>query len=87
MKMMPLKDTHQGIIDDLRDIAHFNSAELGERPETMPEWDAADLIEELMSALQKIADGAPNPEEIARKALDPFARMIHNYEAGSTGSG
>jgi len=87
MNMMPLKDTHQGIIDDLRDQALTDALELGENPQSMPAWDAADLIEELMSALQKIADGAPDSQDIARRALDPFARMITNYATGKTGSG
>lgn len=71
-----MKGTHQSIIEDLRDQARFNAVELRQSAETMPEWDAADLIEELMAALQQIADGSPDAQKIARKALDPIERII-----------
>ena len=87
MTLFKLKDTHQGIIESLRDQAEMNALEIGEDKEAMPEWDAADLIDELMAALREIADGAKDPADIARKALDPFARMIQNYESGNTTSG
>jgi len=80
MTLFQMKNTHQGVIEDLRDQAEMNALELGEDKEAMPEWDAADLIEELMTALQSIADGATDAVGIARKALDPMQRIIANYD-------
>lgn len=87
MTIFRLKGTPQGIIDDLRDEAEVTALEIGEEKEAMPEWDAADLIEELLDALLQIADGAPNPEAIARRAIDPMRRILENYTSGKTTSG
>ncbi len=78
MTLSRIKGTPQGIIDDLREEAEMTALEIGEPKEAMPEWDAADLIEELVEALQQIADGAPNPETIARRAIDPVRRIMES---------
>lgn len=86
MTLFKMKDTPRGIIETLRDQAEMTALEIGEAKEAMSDWDAADLIEELMEALQQIADGAPNHQVIAKRAIDPMRRVLENYADGKTGS-
>lgn len=78
-----MKLTIAEIISELRDAARADASEIDPRVMTevdFLEWEAADLIEELMAALSKIRDGAENPRQIARDVLDEKARLIRGLQ-------
>ena len=78
-----MKLTIAEIISELRDAAREDASEIDPRVMTevdFLEWEAADLIEELMAALGRIRDGADNPGQIARDVLDEKARRIRSLQ-------
>lgn len=58
------------IVEDLRLTAEMDAIELGEPKTDILEYDAADYIDHLRGALQRIADGDPKPAKVATEALD-----------------
>lgn len=78
-----MKLTIAEILSELRDAARADASEIDPRVMTevdFLEWEAADLIEELMAALGRIMDGADNPGQIARDVLDEKARRIRGLQ-------
>ncbi|KPH79332.1 hypothetical protein [Bosea vaviloviae] len=78
-----MKLTIAEILSELRDAAREDASEIDPRVMTevdFLEWEAADLIEELMAALGRIRDGADNPSQIARDVLDEKARRIRSLQ-------
>lgn len=64
------------LIAELREAAEEIAPELnGIRPEETLEGESAQTLEEMLDALRRIAGGAPNPQEIARTALDAKAPL------------
>ncbi|MCJ2081028.1 hypothetical protein [Methylobacterium sp. J-090] len=69
------------LIEELREAAEEIVPELnGIRAEETLEGEAAQMIEEMVDALKRIAGGAPRPQDLARVALEantplkPFGR-------------
>ena len=83
-----MRDTPEGIIEELRRAAEGNAADLempGVTAEGMMEWEAADLLEEWLRALEAIGGGCDDPAKVARDLLDPIVR--HGWgQSGITGS-
>lgn len=71
-----MRDTPRGIVEELREIAAEEAGELGQDVAAMTSGQAADYIEHLEGALQRIRDGAPDPVGIARQALDPLGWIL-----------
>jgi hypothetical protein len=73
-----MRDTPAGIVEELREIARFEGFELETDATEMTAWDAADYIERLTKALERIKAGEANPVGIAREALD-----VHDWVLGT----
>lgn len=71
-----MRDTPEGIVEELRDTARANAAELGVPKEGLTEWEAADHIDHLRGELRRIAEGEGSAREIAAEALDPKLWML-----------
>lgn len=65
-----MRDTPEGIIEELREIARIKARELGVAAETLTEWEAADLVQHLSEHLRRISTGEMPAREIAAEALD-----------------
>jgi hypothetical protein len=66
-----MRDTPEGIIEELRFIAMTDAVGLeGIAKEDLAAWEAADYIERLSKALERIRGGEAEPAKIAREALD-----------------
>jgi hypothetical protein len=66
-----MRDTPEGIIEELRFIAMTDAVGLeGIEKEDLTAWEAADYIERLSKALERIRSGEADPARIAREALD-----------------
>lgn len=75
-----MRDTPRGIVEELREGAAADAAEMRLAKEQMPGWEAADYIDHLTEALSRIAEGEPSPEGIAKDALDPVKWMLSGEE-------
>lgn len=87
---MGIPDTPEGLIENLQGQALESAAEIGCPAEDTLEWEAAEAIARYAEALEAIARGAPEPTEIAKRALNPaLYEALRRYAAtsGSTGSG
>ncbi len=71
-----MRDTPQGIVEELRYAAEADARDIGVAVEDLLASSAADYIEHLSAALQRVADGESEPEAIARDALDPVKWML-----------
>lgn len=70
------RDTPEEIVEELRSAAE-SDAEICEcEPHEIFLAEGALLIEEMTAALREIEAGAPNPVEIATKALNPTAPVL-----------
>jgi hypothetical protein len=67
-----MRDTPEGIVEELRDSAAVQALELDVPKESFTEWEAAEHIVHLRTQLQRIADGEEPAHEIAAEALDPM---------------
>jgi hypothetical protein len=71
------------IISLLREAAENSvdqlPAELADPADTV-EWEAADLIEELVAILRKVAAGEPGTAELAELALDDKRRVVEGMK-------
>ena len=67
---MGMRDTPEGIVEELRDTARVQAFELDVPKESLTEWEAADHIEHLRAHLGRIAAGEGPAQEIAAEALD-----------------
>lgn len=65
-----MRDEPSDIVEQLRHWAEFESIEYGEPKEACAGWDAADYVEWLTAALERIEAGESDPRAIARGALD-----------------
>jgi hypothetical protein len=65
-----MRDAPDQIIEELREMARFEALEFGEPKEESMTWSAADYIEHLTKALERIHAGETDPQTIAREALD-----------------
>lgn len=65
-----MRDTPEGIIEELREAARFEAHDLEVGKEELTAWEAADYIERLTKALERIRNGEADPVTIAREALD-----------------
>jgi hypothetical protein len=65
-----MRDTPEGIVEELRDGARVEALELGVPAEELTASQAADHIEHLRGHLQRIAAGEDEPARIAAEALD-----------------
>lgn len=65
-----MRDTPEGIVEELRDAAELQALELGVAKESLTGWEAADHIDHLRAQLGRIADGEEPAKEIAAEALD-----------------
>ncbi|NEU13328.1 hypothetical protein G3T14_14480 [Methylobacterium sp. BTF04] len=64
------------LIEELREAAEEIAPELnGIRAEETLEGESAQMIEEMVDALKRIASGAPRPQDLARAALDAKAPL------------
>lgn len=70
-----MRDTPKGIVEELRFSAQLDAEELGDVVENMPQTEAADYIEHLSAALERIAQGEADPVHIAVDALDTVKWM------------
>ncbi|MDB5448313.1 MAG: hypothetical protein JWQ97_3630 [Phenylobacterium sp.] len=66
-----MRDTPEGIVEELRDSALVQALELDVPKESLTEWEAAEHIVHLRGQLQRIAEGETPAREIAAEALDP----------------
>jgi hypothetical protein len=73
MKLPKYKPEH--MIEELRDSAREDFDDLlpdiDHDLEEMFTWEAADMLERMHGALKQIADGTPDPQAIAKAALNP----------------
>lgn len=67
-----MRDTPEGIVEELRLTARLEALELGIEPAEMTAAEAADHIEYLRAFLQRIADGETPAVGLAAEALDPM---------------
>jgi hypothetical protein len=65
-----MRDTPEGIIEELRESAHLDAFDLELEKEELNAWEAADYIEYLTAALVRIRAGEADPVMIATEALD-----------------
>lgn len=65
-----MRDTPEGIVEELRDAARVHSLELDIPKESLTEWAAADHIDHLRGHLRRILDGEEPAAQIAAEALD-----------------
>jgi hypothetical protein len=73
-----MRDTPQGIVEELRLQAAEDSEHLGEPVSKFVATEAADLIERYADALVRVEAGEEDPQMIARLALD-----VWSWQAGS----
>lgn len=66
-----MRDTPAGIVEELRFWAKRDALEFDVDPVDTTTGGAADYIERLTAALERIRSGASDPEAVAREALDP----------------
>lgn len=71
-----MRDTPRGIVEELRRAARCEALDLGVKVEDITASEAADYIEHLQRALGRIEAGEPDPESIARRALDPTLWVV-----------
>lgn len=65
-----MRDTPEGIVEELRETAEMQAVELGVPKENLTEWEAADHIDHLRTQLGRIAAGEEPAKVIAAEALD-----------------
>lgn len=65
-----MRDTPEGIVEELRLAARLEAVELGVEPSEMTASEAADHIEYLRAFLQRIAAGEAPAPAVAAEALD-----------------
>lgn len=75
-RLAVMRDTPEGIVEELRDTARVQAVELGVSKEGLTEWEAAEHIDHLRTQLQRIADGEAPAQQIAAEALDPRLWML-----------
>lgn len=66
-----MRDTPEGIVEELRSAAREDAGELGVPTESLVQWEAAEHIDHLRRHLQRIADGEADAAQVAAEALDP----------------
>jgi len=74
-----MKLSISAIIEELREAAQEDADLIDPAVMSMTdslEWEAADLIEELVAVLEKVAAGDPASAQLARDALDPKKRVM-----------
>ncbi len=80
-----MRDTPEGIVEELREAARLEAIELGVSEADLPGWQGADHIEHLRGQLKRIAEGEPEPVQIAAEALDPMLWVLSEPEVGDDG--
>ena len=81
-KVTGMRDTPRGIVEELRELAAEEAGEIGQDVGAMTAGQAADYIEHLEAALERIRAGDPDPVGVARRALDPLAWLLATGSPG-----
>lgn len=71
-----MRDTPEGIVEELRTSAKVEALELGVPKEELTAWEAAEHIDHLRGQLQRIAEGEEPAKAIAAEALDAKLWML-----------